>query len=818
MKKNFLSAFVFHYIGIGILSLLFSCFSFQLQAQNLIPNGNFEAGNVGFKSNYQFVAAGGIGSGQYAIRSNPNTANPTFFGACPDKTSGTGLMMVVDGGSNSQVWQAGVNGGGVQVPKTGTYTFSFWVANVNNNNPNANRAQLRLQWNNVSNIQFIQGGDLFAPNTTCTWKRIAFTFTANANAWVQIEMFNDNGSAAENDFALDDFELYGPPDPIGLSHTVTNPLCPGGTDGVIAAYGTGGVPPYSYALTGASTANNTTGIFTNLAPGTYSVTVTDSQNPAQSITTNNITVSASPNPLSITTNPATAPFCSGSPIQLTASGSNNYTWTAVPATTITNANTATATASPTQNTVFTVSTNIPTSANELIYNGDFSLGNVGFGSDYTFNNNNSNGARRVYGVVAAGNSFFNGFAGCTGRGGTGNFFIADGSDFSDGISTRVWFQTVPVRPNTTYTFSYFAANMTANNPAQLQVRINGNNLTGPSANPFTIPAGTCVWNSVSYTWNSGSNTTATIAIYNLNNLSNGNDLGLDDISMQATTSPTCTVTRDVSITITPSGTPTTGISYNPTSVCVGGSNPTLVKVANFTEGGTYTASPAGLSINASTGAIDVAASTPGAYTITYAVAASGCGLAGSSQASFTINALPATPAGSVTTQPNCTVTTGTITLTSPLGVNFEYSRDGGVTYQPSAVFTGLASGSYNITTRNTSTGCISAALNLVVNAVPGAPATPTASVTVQPTCTVPTGTIVVTNPTGATLEYSINGTTYQSGTTFSSLAPGNYTVTVRNTSNGCVSNGLNLTVNTVPAPPATPTASVTVQPTCTVPT
>ena len=47
---------------------------------------------------------------------------------------------------------------------------------------------------------------------------------------------------------------------------------------------------------------------------------------------------------------------------------------------------------------------------------------------------------------------------------------------------------------------------------------------------------------------------------------------------------------------------------------------------------------------------------------------------------------------------------------------------------------------------------------------PGAPAAPTASVTVQPTCAVPTGTIVVTAPTGAGLTYSIDGTTYTNTT------------------------------------------------------
>ena len=52
-------------------------------------------------------------------------------------------------------------------------------------------------------------------------------------------------------------------------------------------------------------------------------------------------------------------------------------------------------------------------------------------------------------------------------------------------------------------------------------------------------------------------------------------------------------------------------------------------------------------------------------------------------------------------------------------------------------------------------GCTSAATPLTVNGAPGSPAAPTASVTVQPTCAVPTGTIVVTAPLGATLTYSV---------------------------------------------------------------
>ena len=123
---------------------------------------------------------------------------------------------------------------------------------------------------------------------------------------------------------------------------------------------------------------------------------------------------------------------------------------------------------------------------------------------------------------------------------------------------------------------------------------------------------------------------------------------------------------------------------------------------------------------------------------------------------------------------------------------------------------------YNVTVQDAG-GCTSAPTALTVNPAPAAPAAPTASVTVQPTCAIPTGTIVVTAPLGATLTYSIDGINYQAATTFTDVGPGPYNVTVQD-AGGCISGPTALTVNPVPAAPAAPTASVTVQPTCATPT
>ncbi len=228
-------------------------------------------------------------------------------------------------------------------------------------------------------------------------------------------------------------------------------------------------------------------------------------------------------------------------------------------------------------------------------------------------------------------------------------------------------------------------------------------------------------------------------------------------------------------------------------------------------------SPVGININYSDGGPYQASNTltglgSGTYNITAKNIITGCT---SLVTPVTINAVPVpptAPAATVTVQPDCIITTGTIEVSSPIGANYQYS-DGGA-YQAGTTFSGLTSGTaYNITVKDITTGCISPALPLNINAIPAAPATPVASITAQPTCTIPTGTITVTAPTGSNYIYS-NGGSYQAALTFTSLTPGTtYPVTVTDNTTGCVSAPLNLTIDAIPA---TPTAIATVQPSCTV--
>src|SRR5207247_2282626 len=133
-------------------------------------------------------------------------------------------------------------------------------------------------------------------------------------------------------------------------------------------------------------------------------------------------------------------------------------------------------------------------------------------------------------------------------------------------------------------------------------------------------------------------------------------------------------------------------------------------------------------------------------------------------ATVTVNNVPGTPPTPTASvvDPTCTVATGTITVTAPLGAQYTYSIDG-INFQASTVFNNVAPNTYTLTVQNA--GGNSSAATVTVNNAPGTPPTPTASV-VDPTCTVATGIITVTAPLGAQYNYSIDGIYFQASTIY----------------------------------------------------
>ncbi len=168
-----------------------------------------------------------------------------------------------------------------------------------------------------------------------------------------------------------------------------------------------------------------------------------------------------------------------------------------------------------------------TQAANLVINGDFSAGNTGFGSDYTFvSGPNSALPPAVYAIDTSPHNVHPSWASYGDHtSGTGDMMIVNGADVG---GKRVWFENgITVAPSTTYFFSTWIASSYPTAPAQLDFSINGSAI-GPT---FTASSTTGLWQQFFASWNSGVSTTADIALVNQNLAFGGNDFTLDDISL-----------------------------------------------------------------------------------------------------------------------------------------------------------------------------------------------------------------------------------------------------------------------------------------------
>jgi gliding motility-associated-like protein len=780
-------------------SLFFICLTiilstFNTNSQNFINNGDFESGGngVGFNINsccYNAVVPSGTTvPGNYAVTNNPFPMNTANFLASTDHTSGTGNMLVVDGtntGGQQRFWRAGNTGGGACGLTVGTtYTFSFWIKSVSSTVTGpATQAAIGIAWNNANSITLtsvntVVGGFVLAPLPAVGWQQVVYTFVPT-NACVNIEMYDNNTSAAGNDFAVDDFVLVGPPVPLSLSYSFSNPTCPGSNNGSIIGYGKGGVSPYSYTLAGTSGGTNATGVFTGLTPGTYSIAVTD--NAGITVTQSGIIIT-DPTDLTVSANTS---ICAGTSTTLSVSGgAAPYTWTAVPAdVTLTTPNSATPTVSPAVTTVYTATSN--TSAlNNLAYNGNFSLGNQGFTTDYNyFNPTNPSLAQRAYGIVTSANVWESSFSPCTDHTGAGNMMVVDGSTFNSG-NDRLWCQTIPVTAGQNYTFSYWVQTVSTTNPGNLDVVINGT-----SVGTSLAPAGTCSWIQRTYAWNSGASTTAQICIYDRNTATGGNDFAIDDITFTGTIS--CTLQKAVTITVTPKPTITATVTTQ-TSCTV----PTGIITVSAPTGANYEYSINGTAYQSGTTFSGLTANT---YPVTVRNITTTCV---SSAVNLTINAAAGVPniSGSTSAGPNCTIRLTGNSVTP--GVTITWSGPGLPANSPNPSFAAVT-GSYTVTAFDPVSGCSNTA-NVNVS-IPLGPNAPTVTST-QPTCTVLTGTITITAPLGANVQYSINGTTFQASPIFLLVPAGTYNVIAKNTATSCLSLATPVTL-TAPLSQSPPTVS-----------
>jgi gliding motility-associated-like protein len=292
---------------------------------NLIVNGNFNAGNTGFTSAYNF-ASNNTTEGQYFVGSSPQAWNAALSN-CGDHTNGTGSMLLVNGSPtpNVVVWQQSI---AVQ-PNT-NYEFSTWLQALWPPNP----AQLQFA------INGIQIGNIFnAQLPTCTWLRFNTVWNSGANTTAVISIQNKNTAIQGNDFALDDLSfapvvyktdsvritlskatIQASPDTVGCGGTQINLNASGGVS-------------YQWLPTaGLSNAASASPVATLAAPIQYVVTGTDA---AGCTGTDTVNIGVLPAP-TVGLSPGDTALCPGNRLQLNATGGSSYRWS--PAASLNDAN------------------------------------------------------------------------------------------------------------------------------------------------------------------------------------------------------------------------------------------------------------------------------------------------------------------------------------------------------------------------------------------------------------------------------------------------------------------------------------------------
>lgn len=185
-------------------------------AANLITNGDFESGNIGFGSAYEYFGQPGtpadspsdphaslFDEGTYGVGTAPGLYHIAWqnFG---DHTTGTGNMMIVNGATlanNANVWSQNV------LASIGTtYYFSAWLTS----SCKGNESNLSFS------INGIQIGDLQLMTNAVpgTWQQFYASWTATADTAV-LSLVDRNTVALGNDFAIDDivFDTNAVPEP-----------------------------------------------------------------------------------------------------------------------------------------------------------------------------------------------------------------------------------------------------------------------------------------------------------------------------------------------------------------------------------------------------------------------------------------------------------------------------------------------------------------------------------------------------------------------------------------------------------------------------
>ena len=176
-----------------------SCPENASSSANLIVNGDFSAGNVGFGSGYTYVGSGTVNDGNYSVRNSTNLSTTNW--ACTDHTtvSPMGNFLVANGPRKSNtVWSQNIN-----IISGRNYVFCFFANNLRSVAPNTGPPMM--------GARIMPSGQIIITPTVVNnlpdqWMIYTGTFTATTTGSITIEIY-DNQSGEFADIAIDDISI-----------------------------------------------------------------------------------------------------------------------------------------------------------------------------------------------------------------------------------------------------------------------------------------------------------------------------------------------------------------------------------------------------------------------------------------------------------------------------------------------------------------------------------------------------------------------------------------------------------------------------------
>ncbi|MFT3705160.1 MAG: gliding motility-associated C-terminal domain-containing protein [Agriterribacter sp.] len=359
----------------------------------------------------------------------------------------------------------------------------------------------------------------------------------------------------------------------------------------------------------------------------------------------------------------------------------------------------------------------------------------------------------------------------------------------------------------TYTVTYNFSNGTCSTTTTASITINAQptvSITNPAAvcSPATVDitaTAVTAGSTSGLTYTYFTDAAATTALSNANAVASSGTYYI-----KGTTASGCYDIKPVTVTI--NALPTASISYAGSPYCATG---TATVILTGQSGGTYS-STTGLSINATTGAVNLVSSTAGTYTVTYSFSNGTC--SNTTTASITINAQPViviTNPSAVCSPTTVDITAAAITAGSTSGLTYTYFTDAAVTTalsNPNAV---AVSGTYYIK-GVTASGCYDVKpVTVTINPLPSIVITNPAAVCSPATIDITAATVTAGSTSGLTYTYFTNAaatTTLASPNTVASS--GTYYIKGTN-SNGCSDvKPVSVVINPAPAVVITNPAAV----------